>query len=176
MKKTVFMFLIYFLVAGSTAAQAEWLYNKAPVTNSPYAKTDGSFGAMLQFTDKPEELFKIWDQEGLTVKFDFAEKIFLGQEITAVIIFSNSAADKKGESNVTAVLAVIDPQGKGIGGNEIEVWVGRPAPAHRNLELSVQHIKVLGAQLGFYTVKASVYDKVAGKLIDLERKFEVVGP
>ena len=176
MKKIAIAFLIWSLIFGFRTARAEWLFNKLPVTDSSYAKTDGSFGAMLQFTDKPEELFKIWNQEGLTVKVDFAEKISLEQEMTAVIIFSNSAADKKGNSNVTAVFAVVDPQGKDIGSNEIEVWVDRPAPAHRNLELSVQHLTVTGTQLGFYTVKASVYDKIAGKLLDLERKFEVVEP
>ena len=176
MKKLLTIVAFYFLILGISSAEAEWLYNKKPITDSPYAKTDGEFGALLAFTDKPDELFEAWNKEGLEVKADFVDKIKLNQRLVAVIVFSNSAADKRGNSNLTALLTVFDPQGNAIVGKELKVWVNRPSPPYRDLELSVDHLAITvedGMPTGLYMVKAMVYDKIAGKILDLERQFEV---
>lgn len=174
--KRIFVVLVLLMLTSS--AQAEWLHNKMPVTDSPYAKTNGDFGVMLVFSDKPDELFEAWNQDTLGVKADFVEKVKVNQPVVAVIIFSNCAADKRGNANVTVVFTVIDPDGKTITKTaEVEVWVNRPAPKYRNLELSVDHIRILvedGQKTGTYIVKALVHDKVARKKLSLEHKLEVV--
>lgn len=178
MKRLLVSFFLCSLIFGITSAQAEWLYNKQPVTDSPYAKTDGEFGAMLMFTDKPNELFEAWNQDTLGVKTNFVEKIKLNKTLVAVIVFSNCAANKKGRANLTVDFTVLDPQGKIFAESKnLEVWVNRPAPEYRNLEMSVDHIAITikdGQQTGFYTVKALVHDKIARKALSLEHRFEVV--
>ncbi|MBF0478926.1 MAG: hypothetical protein HQL26_05550 [Candidatus Omnitrophica bacterium] len=52
-------FVLFFL----STARAEWLLNGKPVLNSTFAKTDGAFGAKLEFTDKPNELFAAWNKK-----------------------------------------------------------------------------------------------------------------
>ena len=47
----------------SSFVTAEWLQNGKKVTNSSYAKTDGTFGAKLFFTDKADDLFGAWNKE-----------------------------------------------------------------------------------------------------------------
>ncbi len=178
MKRLLACFLFSFFIFWVTSVQAEWLYNKQPVTDSPYAKTDGEFGAMLMFTDKPDELFEAWNQDTRGVKTDFIEKVQLNKTLVAVIIFSNCAANKKGKANVTVNFTLLNPQGKIVAQTkESEVWVNKPAPQYRDLELSVDHIAITtkeGQPLGLYTVKALVHDKIAHKKLRLEHQFEVI--
>jgi len=177
MKRLLASFFFCFLIFRFTVAEAEWLYNKQPVTNSPFAKTDGEFGAMLVFTDKPDQLFEDWNKDTLEVHTDFVEKIQLNKTLLAAIIFSNCSADKKGKGNVTVDFTVLDPQGKVLTKKRgLEVWVNKTAPMYRDLELSVDHIAITikdGQQTGFYTVKALVHDKIARKTLSLEHQFEV---
>lgn len=178
MRKSVLLLLLFFITV-LPFANAEWLHEGKPITDSPYAKTKGEFGAMLIFTDKPDELFEAWnkDTEGVYADTD-VEEIKQNSSLTAAIIFSNCTPDQKGMANVSVKFRVLDPEGDIITETkEQEVWINKPAPAKRILELSVDFIKIpIGYEdlPGFYTVKALVYDKNSGTKIDLERKFKAL--
>jgi hypothetical protein len=58
MKKIVLSIYMLFIL-GIPLSEAEWLHNGIPVSDCPYAKTAGEFGAMLVFTDKPDELLAL---------------------------------------------------------------------------------------------------------------------
>ena len=143
MKKTA-LILCMFCIIGLPLLHAEWLHNGVPVTDSPYAKTVGEFGAMLIFTDKPDELFTAWNKDILTVSADYdVEEIRQYDSLTAAIIFSNCTPDEKGMANLTVEFTVLDPNGKIVKeSGESEVWVNRPAPAKRMLELSIQYLSI----------------------------------
>lgn len=178
MKRVALLFCMFFII-GTPLSQAEWLHNGVPVTDSSYAKTVGEFGAMLTFTDKPDELFTAWNKDTLQVSADYdVEEIRQYDSLTATIIFSNCASDKKGLANVTVKFKVLDPDGKIIKETgELEVWINRPAPAKRMLELSVQCLTIdLGEKNipGSYTVQARVHDKNSDTVLDLERKFKMI--
>ncbi|MBF0480027.1 MAG: hypothetical protein HQL26_11150 [Candidatus Omnitrophica bacterium] len=172
-------FIVWIILAlfSSSVASAEWLLNGKPVLNSTFAKTDGDFGAKLEFTDKPNELFEAWNKPGLTVKGSFVDEIRRGQSLVALILFSNCAADIHGMANVTVRFKLFDPNGnlRQETGN-VEVWINKPAPKYRDLEMSVQFLQLkIGKKdlVGFYSVQAVVVDKNSGKELDLERKFKV---
>lgn len=178
MKKIVLLLCMFFVI-GMPLVQAQWLQNGIPVTDSPYAKTVGEFGAMLIFTDKPDELFTAWNKDTLEVSADYdVEEIRQYDSLTAAIIVSNCTPDEKGKANVTVKFKVLSPDGKTVKETEeLEVWVNRLAPAKRMLELSVQNLTIgLGEKdvPGFYTVKALVHDKNSDTRIDLERKFRMI--
>lgn len=178
MKKLILLIFAFFITS-IASVQAEWLSDGKPVVDSSYAKTKGEFGAVLIFTDKPDELFEAWnkDTEVVHVNTD-VEEIKQNSSITAAIIFSNCTPDKKGMANVSVKFTALDPEGNNIAETkELEVWVNKPAPAKKMIELSVDFIKIsIGYKHlpGFYTVRALVYDKNSGTKIDLERKFKVL--
>ena len=178
MKKLVLLLCMFFITE-LPLAQAQWLHNGIPVTDSSYAKTKGDFGAMLVFTDKPDELFTAWNKDtvGVSANFD-VEEIKENSSLTAAIIFSNCTPDEKGMANVTVKFTVLDPNGNIINKTgETEVWVNRPAPQKRELQLSVGFIQIqVGEKFpnSFYTMKALVHDKNSDTKIDLERKFKAV--
>jgi hypothetical protein len=159
--------------------QAQWLQNGIPVDDSPYAKTVGEFGAMLIFTDKPDELFEAWNKNTEGVKADFdVEEVKMNDYLTAAIIFSNCTPDEKGMANVTVKFTVLNPNQEVIKETgESEVWVNRPIPRKRALQLSVDFLQIQAGEKypnGFYTVKALVHDKNSDTKINLERKFKVI--
>lgn len=172
----ILLFMAIFFPLSSV--QAEWMLNGEPVFNSTYAKTDGEFGAMLEFTDKPSELFEAWNKEDLTVKGSFVDKIKRNKTLVAVIIFSNCTANDKGMANVAVRFQLFDPKGNLITTtDELEVWINKPVPKYRDLEMGVQYLAVKLKKkdpLGLYTVKATVLDKNSGKELNLEREFKLL--
>ncbi|MBI5050673.1 MAG: hypothetical protein HZC11_07360 [Nitrospirae bacterium] len=177
--KKIALFLCMVFVIGLPLGQAQWLQNGIPVTDSSYAKTVGEFGAMLIFTDNPDELFIAWnkDAEGVSANFDI-EEVKPNDNLTAAIIFSNCTPDKEGMANVTVKFTVLDSNQKIIKETgESEVWINRPVPHKRALQLSVDFMQI---QVGekypnsFYIVKALVHDKNSDTRIGLERKFKVI--
>jgi hypothetical protein len=177
--KTLILSLCLILIIGLPLGQAQWLQNGIPVADSPYAKTVGEFGAMLIFTDKPDELFEAWNKNTEGVKADFdVEEVKMNDYLTAAIIFSNCTPDEKGMANVTVKFTVLNPNQEVIKETgESEVWVNRPIPRKRALQLSVDFLQIQAGEKypnGFYTVKALVHDKNSDTKINLERKFKVI--
>ncbi len=173
------MLLLVFFIAPLPLANAEWLLNGKPVKDCSYAKTKGGFGAIIILTDKPDELFEAWNKNKEDVSVDMGvEKIQQGESITACIIFSNCASDKKGMANVSVKFTLLGPNGNVVeeSGN-VEVWINKPAPPKRISELSVSFLRFDAVKKnsgGFYIVKALVYDRNSGIKIDLERQFQVI--
>lgn len=81
-------------------------------------------------------------------------------------------------ANVTVKFTVLDPNQKIIKETgESEVWINRPVPRKRALQLSVDFIQIQAGEKYpniFYTVKALVYDKNSDTKIDLERRSKVI--
>ena len=163
-----------------TPVEAEWLRDKQPVVNSPWAKTEGKFGVTLYLTDNKDEVFKKWLEDTEYVDIDIAEELKVKRNVlvAALIIFSNCTPDKRGLANVTASFAVYGPNGDLYAAREeLEVWVNKPVPPDKILELGVDYMGVAAGKNhpnGLYLVKALVLDKNSKTIIELERKFEVI--
>ena len=175
----ILAFAFLFAAIWSPAVQAEWLQNGKPVTNCPYAKTQGEFGAMLFFTDKPDEVFKTWNIDGPGVNINpNVEEMKKDESLVALIMFSNCTPDSKGNANVSVKFTVLDPEGKVlINTKELEVWINKPAPLKRDLGLSVQYITIgVGRKqpAGVYTVNAIVHDKNSNTELNLERHINIL--
>ena len=94
--------------------------------------------------------------------------------LVGVIIFSNCASDDRGMANVTVRFKLFDPNGNlKKETDEQEVWINRPAPKYRDLEMSVKIFEITMKKSGMYNVEALVKDKISGKQLDLTHQFKV---
>ncbi len=152
--------------------------NGTTVSNKPWIKTDGDFGAMLVFTGKPDELFASWNETRPGVHVSQTGIAVRGAPIVAVIFFSGCGADEKGRCDLVARFTTTTPAGK-LWGKPVDadLWVGLPPPTGTNLQLSHGNLGIVidpGDDLGVYTVKAEIKDRVTGKGMVLERQFTAV--
>lgn len=175
MKIVIILLLLIFAI--SPSARADWLLDGTK-TNQKYAKTNGEFGAMLVFTDKPDELFSRWNKNTEYTDIGEVESIKQNTPITALIIFCNCTPDKNGLANVSVKFIAYTPEGNKLSETkELEVWIDKPAPPKRILELSVDFWQLTIKKdypKGNYLVKALVHDKNSNKKIELERTFKVI--
>ena len=56
--------VILLIFAFSLPVSAQWRENGKPVPDTAWSKSDGDFGAMFAFTDKPDELYAAWEKSG----------------------------------------------------------------------------------------------------------------
>lgn len=176
-KMKIIIIFVLLLFTLTPLAKAEWLLDGKSVTNKSYAKTQGEFGAMLFFTDRPNELFARWNKNAEETDIGEVASIKQNASITALIIFSNCLPDKNGMANVSVKFIAYTPDGEKLTETkEVEVWINKPAPPKRILELGVDFLQLTiknDYPKGTYLVKALVHDKNSNKKIELERTFEV---
>lgn len=156
----------------------QWQENGKSVPDTPAAKSDGTFGADLRLTDKPDELFAAWNKEAKAVPISETDTAKRGVPIVAVVIFTGCAPDERGFCNATVRFSATAPDGKPWGQPlDGELWVGKPPPPKGALQLSVGYMGIVidpGDPLGVYKVRAEVHDKVAKKALVLDRTFKAV--
>lgn len=172
------LFLVLVLVLVSTAAWSQWKNGGSVVTNEPWVKSSGTFGAMLAFTDKPDQLFAAWEKPGATVRISETSKAVRGIPIVAVIFFTGCKPNAQGNCELFARFTITSPDGKAWGhAANAELWDGKPPPRTDALQLSHGNLGIAidpGDPLGVYTVKAEIVDKVAKKKMVLQRDFTAV--
>lgn len=146
--------------------------------DEPSRKSIGSFGAHLVLTKKEALMLERWNTPSETVEFSSADTAKIGEPITAFIIFSGCGADQKGNCNLVGKFKIFQPD-RGIYADlpYQEIWVDKPVPPNRNLEMGVAYIRVIiepHEQLGDYVVQCEVYDRILKKCLQLETKFKAV--
>src|SRR5262245_48070017 len=169
--------LTVFLVL-SPPALAEWRLNGKVVPDSPWAKSDGDFGAMFAFTDKPDELYAAWEKSSPGVNWSQTSTAVRGVPIVGVIFFTGCAANADGNCEVVARFTTFTPSGKQWGKPvDAEIWVSMPPPGGNAIQLSHGHMGLIvdpGDELGTYTTKVELTDRVSKKKMKLEREFTAV--
>lgn len=167
--------LVLFGMVGSVAAQ--WLENGHVAPDTAWRKSWGANGAMLDLTDKPDELFAAWERPGAGVPVSTTEVAKRGEPIVGVVFFTGCTPDKSGLCDAEAYFQVFKPDGSAYSVEEHgEIWSGKPPPPDGQLQLGVGAIGVRiepSDPSGTYTVRARLRDKVSQAEVELSRSFVV---
>jgi hypothetical protein len=159
-------------------AMGQWREKGKVVPDTPWAKSDGDFGAMFAFTDKPEELYKAWETPGPGVQWSRTETAVRGIPIVGVIFFTGCVANAAGNCELVARFFLTTPSGKPYGNPiDADIWVGQPPPTGNALQLSHHHFGLVidpGDELGKYSARAELTDRVSKKKMLLEQQFTAV--
>ena len=173
--KTAISGLAFMTLAGAVCAQ--WLEDGKPVADTSWRKAWGKYGAMLDLTDKPDELFEAWEKPGAGVPVSTTDIAKRGEPIVGVVFFSGCAVNEAGLCDVEAIFQVFKPDGSPYGAEEKgELWSGKPPPTDGHLQLGVGAIGVRiepEDPVGTYTVRAYLLDKVSRAEVELARTFRV---
>jgi len=157
---------------------AQWREDGKVVPDTSWSKSDGDFGAMLDFTDKPDELYAAWEKAGAAVHWTHTTTAVRGIPIVAVVFFTGCSQDAKGKCNLVGRFTTITPSGKPYGDPiDADVWVGLPPPTSKDLQLSHSHMGLVidpGDELGVYSVRLELTDRVSNKKMNLERQVTAV--
>jgi hypothetical protein len=157
---------------------AQWRENDKSVPDTSWRKSEGDFGVMLIFTDKPDEFFSVWETRTPGVSVSSAELVKRGSPILGVVVFTGCSPTPQGLCDATVTYTVFKPDGTVYGGpQEGELWVGKPPPTKDEIQLSMANMGVViepKDPLGRYMMRAEVRDRVANKTIRLEQHFDAV--
>jgi hypothetical protein len=172
------MWLLSFVLMGFVgAASAQWRVNGEVVADTAWRKAWGDHGAMLQLTDRPEELFAAWEIPAAAVATSTTEIAKRGEPIVGVVLFSGCTPNSAGVCDAEAYFQVFKPDGSPYGAEEqVEVWIGKSPPAAGQLQLSVG---AMGVRIepqdpkGTYVMRARLRDKVSQAEVVLTRTFRV---
>ena len=159
-------------------AFAQWRSNGEIVPDRPWAKSKGDFGAMLAFTDKPNEVFAAWAQPTRGVWLQETDTTVRGVPMVGLIVFTGCSPNASRHCDLVGRFTTFSPDGPENGEHSKgNIWVDLPPPPDGSLELCHNCPGIAigpDAPLGVYTVRAEVTDRVAGKTLVLERSFTVV--
>jgi len=176
MKRTTLIATLAALVWAS-AGQAQWAENMEPSDDTPWRKTWGEHGALLQLTEKADEMVAAIKAGSPTLFVAGTETATRGVPLVGVIFFAGCDPDPKGLCDTAVTLQVFKPDGTPYGEPEqSDLWVGRPPPKKGQLQLGMGAIGVKiepDDPMGKYTVRAHLHDKVSGAKVELSRIFEV---
>lgn len=165
------------LIALSASASAQWRENGKPVPDTMSQKTWGNFGAMLQLTDKPDELFATWGKPGAAVPVSAIKSAKRGEPVVGVIFFSGCSMDDHGLCDAEVTFRIFRPDGTPYSAEEhAELWIGKPPPRKGQLQLGVGAIGAIIEPQdphGTYSVRAHLHDKVSQARVELVTTFEV---
>lgn len=169
-------FAILFLT--SAAAFGQWRDRGQVVPDTEWRKSSGTFGAELEFTAKPDELFAAWNKPGaygnIPASTDTAHR---GEVIMGVVFFTGCKPDDKGNCQATVDYLTLRPDGTVYADlKDGDLWKAKPAPTGSAIQLCAQPLGIRiepTDPLGEYTVRATIHDLNAGSTLQLTRKFRV---
>lgn len=171
MRSTVLVVILLF----SVPALAQWKDNGVPVPDEPWRRSDGTFGAMLLLSDKPEQFMDDWLKPN-PPSMSTTEEAKRGEPIVAFVLFVG--CKEVGEvCNSVVDFKVNRPDGTEYASHAgAELWKGKPGPLGDRIQLSLAN---LGIRIepedpaGKYTVTARVTDLNAFRTVELEQHFTV---
>lgn len=160
------------------ASDDVWYEDGKPAGPSSEMKSEGGFGVRHLLTHRPDQLFAEWAKPAEGVPVNTTNKTVRGQVVSSVILFSGCKPDPKGNCDVVADIEIFDPTGGVYGSFEnVEVWVNKPPPPKRAIQLSLSDIRMViepGEPLGEYRITAKTTDRVGGITVETEQRFEAV--
>lgn len=163
------------LAWNSAQAEETWLLNgRTAGPDSSRAVADG-FAVMQIATPDPQGLMTAWNRPGDWVSITTTNQIARNKPIVTFIVFRGCKAGPTGACNVTAEFEVFDPAGKVYAKQQADIWVGRPPPPAKAIELSEGGMGLVIEDkdpLGVYRVSATITDNVAGKTLRTESTIE----
>ena len=164
---------------GPAPAAAQWFRDGVRTPDQSWSKSRGDFGAMLLLSDAPDEFLDAWVQRTPGVRIRTTRSARRGVPLAPFILFIGCAEDNLGGCDASFDLEVLKPDGsEHFRTPGLELWRGKPRPAHGTLGLSVGYAEIeiaAGDPRGRYRVRAEVRDANAEIALTLEQSFEVFG-
>lgn len=140
-------------------------------------KSVGDFNVELLLTKKHQEFLDNWEKPIKDVPIVPAYLAHPSEEVTALLLMTNCAANKKGECHVTVDLSLFKPDGSAYGAfKKAEMWWDKPASREGVLILGVTYMVFViepNDPLGDYSFFATITDDISGIAINLESKLSV---
>ena len=172
------MLLCALLILFVSPTLAQWTQGDEPLSEEPWRKAVGDFGAMLLLTAKPGEFLAGWGKSSDVAPIELAARAPRGVPIVAFVVFSGCAPDAEALCNTTVDFKVFKPDGTVYGEfTGMELWQNKPLPPTRTLHLGEGFARTViepEDPLGFYGVEAIVRDLNAGVSVFLRQEFEAV--
>src|SRR5215510_11144803 len=104
-KPAFFLTLLFFV-----PASAGWRQEGKPVPDNEWRKSVGDFGALLEFTKKPDQVFEAWKKPGDYVHIPSAEdKARRNEVIVGLIFFTGCKPDEAGNCNASVDYLTLRP-------------------------------------------------------------------
>lgn len=167
----------FLLMALTTSTSGQWREDGKIVADTSWRKGWGNHGAMLQLTDKADELFATWGKAGAAAPVRAVKVAKRGEPVMGVVFFSGCAIDDRGLCNAEVTFQIFRPDGTSYGAEEhAELWIGKPPPRDGELQLGVGAIGALIEPQdphGTYSVRAQLHDRVSHAKAELVTTFEV---
>jgi hypothetical protein len=162
----------------ASGAFAQWQSEGKPVPDNEWRKSSGTLGAMLEFTDKPAELFAAWNKPGEYVQVPGStDTTYTNHLLVGVVFFTGCKPNAEGTCDATVDYVVHRPDGSVYGDLKGgDLWKNKPAPAIHSVQLAVQPLGVRiepTDPVGEYVVTATVHDLNANITMVLNRSFHV---
>lgn len=172
------MLTLCMLLLCAVPAVPQWHEDGEAVADKPWAKSDGEFAAMLAFTDDPEQLYESWEEPTPGVEWSRTSTAVRGVPIVGVVFFTGCAANPDGKCDLVGRFIITTPSSKPWGDPiDAGIWVDLPPPSGGNLQLSYQHMGLIVEpedELGVYTARLELMDRVSTKKMLLEQEFTAV--
>ena len=165
--------------AKNNASPGHSLEDPAKGIEMEFMKAEQGFGAMLFFSDKPQQFVEDWNKPGATadVSTSTSHSVARGTPCVAFIVFSGCGADKQGLADVVADISMFTPDGKVLGEQKaVEICQKRPAPPDKQLQLGAGTLGMIlqpDDPAGTYEIHAKVSDRIKGVVLELKTKFSV---
>ena len=174
--------VLFFMTAGVSEAQFKPVADEPaaetpaapPASEDTWHRSDGNFGAMLIVTDQYASFVRTWAQppkEGEGPAITLADSAVRGDEVAAVLTFSQCTPGITGKCRCDADFTVVRPDGSTYATHKkIEVWSSAPPPEEA-AQLSIGRLKFRiepDDPLGTYQIRAVVRDLVAKREVALE--------
>jgi len=158
-------------VATVATAQDAWLRD-GQFYQGKNAAQAGELAILQIATTEPERLMSDWEKPGADVRLVAQDKVKRGQPVVTFILFRGCRPDARGACNVTVDFTTTGPAGTYNETKAAEVWVGRPPPPSRAIQLSAGGLGLSFEAkdgIGPYRVMARITDHVAGITLQTEK-------
>ncbi len=158
-----------FMVLLPPAHAAEY---EVPQGASPHSA--GALQAKLFLTADEKELRRIWEASPTPPRLPTTERVRLGHSASTVIVFKGCEANAAGRCEVGVDFAVTGPDGKAQNAGSASLWSSAPLGQKFMLGEASATLKFNGDEdLGAYTVRARVVDRVAKRQLELSAPLRV---
>jgi len=148
----------------------------ASQTSQPNFASDGTFGIQLWLIED-QSFFEKWNKAAEAIQIPSVNTAKRGIPINPIVIFTGLGASKSGIADVNYDVLVTKPDGSTLADeNNLNCWVGLPAPKPKQLQLCVEQLGIrIGPQdpSGNYTVSVIVKDNITGKRLSAFQHFVV---
>lgn len=176
--RNIWCFLtLLFVLTNPGIAYSQWSVNGKPVPDISWMKSVGDFNVELLLTKKHQEFLENWEKPIKDVPIVPAYLAHRSEEVAAILLMTNCAANNKGECHVTVDLSLFKPDGSAYGAfKKSEMWWDKPAGREGVLILGVTYMVFViepNDPLGDYRFFATITDDISGIAINLESNLSV---